>query len=168
MTGSANLAKILVIGLGNPDRGDDGVGAIAVSRLAGRLPGDVAILTRSGDMLSLIEDWTGFDAVVCVDAAAPMGRPGSIHRIDLAAGDLPRDVSLKSSHAFGIAEAIALARALGLAPRDIIVFAIEGLCFESGAAMTPEVAAAADEAAIHITAEIGRFRRSRTEAACHA
>jgi hydrogenase maturation protease len=48
--------KVLVVGLGNPDRGDDGVGAIVTQCLVGRLPADVAILARSGDMLSLIGD----------------------------------------------------------------------------------------------------------------
>jgi hydrogenase maturation protease len=162
------MRKVLVIGLGNPDRGDDGAGALAVSRLVGRLPADVVTLVRSGDMLSLIEEWTGFDDVVCVDAAAPMGKPGRIHRIDLAAGDLPREMSCTSSHAFGLAEAVALARALGRAPRNLIVIAIEGYCFDDGTEMTPAVAVAADGAAEQIVAEIGRLRKSAKERPCHA
>ena len=57
------------------------------------------IITRYGDILSLIDDWAGFDAAVCIDAAAPMGAPGRIHRIDPAYGELPLDLSLTSSHA---------------------------------------------------------------------
>ena len=38
----------LVIGLGNPDRGDDGVGVIVAESLAEGLPPSVAIRTRTG------------------------------------------------------------------------------------------------------------------------
>ncbi len=155
--------KILVVGLGNLDRGDDGVGAIVADRLAGRLPPDVAVLARSSDMLSLIEDWAGVDALICVDAAAPTGTPGRIRRIDLAAEDLPRDISFTSSHALGFADAIGLARALQLAPQEVIVYAVEGRCFDGGAKLTPAVAGAAGEAADRIVAEVGRLRQSSTE-----
>jgi hydrogenase maturation protease len=154
-----------VVGLGSPDRGDDGVGAIVVRRLAGRLPSDVAIVVRSGDMLSLIEDWASFDALVCVDAAAPMGVPGRIHRIDLATGALPNNISPTSSHSLGIADAIKLARTLKCAPHDIIVYAIEGCCFSGGASVTPQVATAVGEVADRIVADVIRLRRSSAGAA---
>ena len=151
--------KVMVIGIGNRDRGDDGIGAIVAEKLMGRLPADVRILARSGDMLSLIDDWAGSDALVCVDATAPMGTPGQIHRIDLADGELPQVLSFPSSHAIGIGEAIGLARMLQLAPRDIVIYAIEGCCFDGGASMTPVVVAAASEAADQVVAEVDRLRR---------
>ena len=150
---------MLVIGLGNPDRGDDGIGAAVVQRLAGRLPQDVASVVAAGDVLSLVGDWEGRDALICVDAAAPLGAPGRVHRIDLGAEDLPRDAARASSHDFGLAEAIALARALGLAPPRIVVFAVEGACFGAGSALTPEVAACCDRVAADVLAEIARLRR---------
>ena len=63
------LRRVLVVGIGNPDRGDDAVGPAVVQVLAERLPDDVLMRTRSGNMLALIDDWAGFDAVVCIDAA---------------------------------------------------------------------------------------------------
>lgn len=150
--------KVLVLALGNTDRGDDGVGAVVAAKLAGRLPPDVRLATRTGDMLALLDDWAGFDAVVCVDAAGPQTAPGRVRRIDLASDELPRGRSAPSSHAFGFAEAVALARALGRAPRDIIVYAIEGRRFEPGAPLTAEVAAAANDAAGQVIAEVERFR----------
>ena len=160
--------RVLVVGLGNPDRGDDGIGAIVARRLIGRLPTEVAIVVRSGNMLSLIEDWANFDALVCVDAAAPMGAPGRIHRIDLTTGELPKNTSTTSSHGLGMVDAIGLARALQLAPRDIIVYAIEGYCFNGGAPVTPQVIAAAGEVADRIFAEVTRLRQIPMEAASHA
>jgi hydrogenase maturation protease len=161
---NAMLPKVLVVAIGNPDRADDGVGALVAAELAGRLPPDVALTTRSGDILSLMEDWAGFDAVVCIDAVAPMEMPGRIHRIDAGADELPHGVSFASSHAFGLAEAIALAAVLRALPRTVIVYAVEGASFESGGAMTPEVTVAAAEVADRVVAEVGRLRRHKGKA----
>jgi hydrogenase maturation protease len=156
---NTSLPKVLVVGIGNPDRADDGVGALVATRLAGRLPPDVALVARRGDILCLIEDWAGIDAVVCIDAAAPMEMPGRVHRIDAGAGELSSGVSFASSHAFGLAEAITLAAALRSLPGTVVVYAIEGASFESGGAMTPEVMVAAAEVADRVVAEVGRIRR---------
>lgn len=155
----AEARRVLVACLGNPDRGDDGIGALVAKSLAGRLPADAALLTRRGDMLSLIEDWACFDALVCVDAAVPMGAPGRIHRIDLAMDELPADMALTSSHAFGLGEAIRLASALQCAPQEIIIYAVEAYCFDGGAPMTAEVAAAAPDVSRRIVAEVDRLIR---------
>ncbi|MCT2398338.1 hydrogenase maturation protease [Novosphingobium mangrovi (ex Huang et al. 2023)] len=155
---------VLVLCLGNPDRGDDGVGAAVAALLEEHLPPGVTLMARSGDMLALIEDWAQFDAIVCVDAAAPMGEPGRIHRIDLAHEELPRDMAFLSSHAFGLGEAVALARTLDLAPRDIVVYAIEGACFDGGAPLSAQVAAAAAPAAERVRAEAARLQEQENHA----
>ncbi len=149
--------KVLVAALGNPDRGDDGLGAAVAQMLAGRLPAGAEVVARRGDVLSLIEDWAGYDALVCVDAAASEGEPGRIHRIDLATDELPTELSFTSSHAFGLAEAIDLARVLELAPEDIVVYAVEGRRFDAGAPMTPEVLSAAAEVVDRVAAEVCRL-----------
>jgi hydrogenase maturation protease len=97
-----------------------------------------------------------------------MGAPGRIHRIDLATDELPRDMSFASSHAFGLAVAIGLARMLERAPRDIVVYAIEGCCFDAGAALTPAVAAAAGDAADRIAAEACWLRQGAIDIAPQA
>jgi hydrogenase maturation protease len=151
--------SVRVIGIGNPDRGDDGVGALVVGELAGHLPADVSLLVRSGDMMNLGDDMAGIDALVCIDASAPMGEPGRIRRVDLATGALERDMSFASSHAFGLADAIALAQALGVASKDIVVYAIEGACFDTGAPITPAVTTAAQTVAGQVVTEVHRLRR---------
>lgn len=155
---AGNCARILVIGIGNSDRGDDGVGPIVVQSLAGRLPEGVEAMVRSGDMISLVEEWKPFDAVICVDAAASTGDPGRIHRFDLNVTEIPREVSVMSSHGFGLADAIDLARALGTAPKQLIVFAIEASGFDTGSKVSPKVLAAARRAEDEISAEIARLR----------
>lgn len=152
--------RVLVVGLGNPDRGDDGVGPLVVEKLTGLLPADVAVAASGADVLALMAEWMKFDALIFVDAAAALTTPGRIHRFDLATADLPRDATLTSSHALGLAETIGLARVLRQAPRDIIVYAVEGACFAGGGPIAPEVAAAAAEVADHVVAEVMSLRRS--------
>ncbi len=157
----APARKVLVVGLGNPDRGDDGVGPVVARELSGVLPTDVAITWPSGDVLSLIAAWSGFDAVIFIDAAAPARTPGCIHRFDLAKTELPRGLNYASSHALSVADAIGLARVLRQAPQDIIVYVVEGTSFACGAPMTPEVADAAVKVTGHVVAEVARLRQKR-------
>jgi hydrogenase maturation protease len=150
--------RLLVVCVGNPDRGDDGLGPLVAKTLAGALPADVRLTCANGDMLGLIPQWSGVDGMICVDAAALLTTPGRIHRFDLATTELPRDMAPPSSHALGLAEAIALARALEQAPRHIVVYAVEGAAFAGGAAMTPAVATAAGEVARRVVAEVESLR----------
>lgn len=165
---NAGGRKILVAAIGNPDRGDDGAGLLVAARLKGRLPPDVALLTRRGDILALLDEWAGFDAVICIDAAALTGEIGGIHRIEANAGALPVDLSFPSTHSFGLAEAMALGRALHMLPATMIIYAIEGAVFDAGAPMTPAVAAAAAEAADRIIAEIAMLQSNNEERMAHA
>lgn len=148
--------NVLVIGIGNPDRGDDGIGPLVARTLDGTSGIEVAL--RSSDGLALLDDWAGRDAVICVDAAAPMGSPGRLHRVDLGAGELPPEPPPVSSHAFGLAEAAALGRTLGAMPRVLIAFAVEGTGFGRGAAIAPAVMAAVPEACRRIAEEAERLR----------
>ena len=161
MTGTGDARalrrRVLMIGIGNCDRGDDAVGPAVARALAGRLARDVVVLVRQGDLLSLIDEWAGFDGLVCVDAAAPRGFPGRILRIDWNSSGLPQHYAQTSSHALGFAETVALARTLRLAPPEIIVYAVEGACFDHGAPLTAAVAAAARNVADQVVAEIERM-----------
>jgi len=65
---------IAVLGVGNPDRGDDGVGpavVAALAALAGRLPGDVRLAVLDGEPSRLVDAWSAAALAVVVDAAAP-------------------------------------------------------------------------------------------------
>jgi hydrogenase maturation protease len=156
-----STGRVLIVGIGNPDCGDDGIGPLVVRQLVGRVPPDVAILERTGDALALIEDWVGRDAVVLVDAAAGTV-PGRVHRIDLLVDTLPTDLSLSSTHGFGVAEAVGLARTLGLLPRRVIAYAIEGADFEPGAPVDPMVAASVDAVVARVAAEVRRLQQGLT------
>jgi hydrogenase maturation protease len=140
------LARRLVIGVGNPDVGDDGAGRLVARRLADRnacAPRlDLLIRECSGEATALMEAWTGFDDVVLVDACSGAGAPGSVHRLDARAAQPLAALEQRprgSTHGLGVSAAIALARALGTLPCRLVIYAIEGRHFEAGAPLSPEV-----------------------------
>jgi len=113
----------LVVGIGNRLRGDDAAGClVADALLAGPHPG-FDIVTSDGNVSTLL-DWFGrYSAIALVDAVlgAEAARPG---RWDVLAAPLPRSWSRASSHAFGVAEAVELARVLGKLPRRLVAYGV--------------------------------------------
>jgi len=144
---------MLIIGCGNPDRADDAAGLLVAARLR-----ELGIDARShgGDMLALIDEWSSEQEVIMVDAVVSGARPGAITTWDARKAVLPRDCFSCSTHAFGMAEAVELARALGLLPRTLIVYGIEAINFEPGGPLSPEVAAAVERLAKDLAASVNR------------
>jgi hydrogenase maturation protease len=70
----------LVLGLGNPLMGDDGVGWYVASRLAGdsRLPADAEALWGGTDLLRYAGQIVGRSHVILVDAIQDEAEPGSV------------------------------------------------------------------------------------------
>jgi len=138
----------LVIGVGNPDRGDDGVGRV-VARL---LRPHMSVVEQNGEATALVDTLRSAQHTWLIDAAQSDSPPGTIHRIDCTK-DIPLLRSTVSSHGFGLAEAIGLARALGTMPPHCIIFAIEGTSFTPSTPMSLPVTGAAREVARRILAE---------------
>jgi hydrogenase maturation protease len=137
---------VRVIGIGNPQRGDDAAGHCVIAALAADPPPGCELATARGDMLALFERWAEADAVILVDAMAPGETPGRITRIDAGRAVIsPVLDNFVSSHVFNLAETIELARALGRLPRRLTVFGIEGATFIAGGALSAAVAAALPE-----------------------
>ena len=137
---SAPEPRRLVIGLGNAARGDDAAGLTVARRVGG--------LEHEGDPVALLDVWREADVAVVIDAVSSGAAPGTVHRFDATAAQLPAQLRGSSStHALGLAEAIELGRTLGRLPGQLIVYGIEGERFEAGAELTPAVAAAVEAVA---------------------
>lgn len=139
---------MMVIGVGNAFRRDDGAGLAVAERLRGRPGLDVA--THHGEGTGLMALWRGRARVVVVDAASSSAAPGTIHH--LTPGAIPPEVRFFSSHAFGLAEAVAMSQALGELPPDFRVIAISGGDFSAGQGLTEAVAAAVETVVAEISA----------------
>jgi hypothetical protein len=106
-------------------------------------------------------------------AAGRMGRtmetfdraePGTLHRVDAGAGPVPASVFRSSStHAFGVGEAVELARALGTLPGRLALYGIEGAEFVAGEGLSAEVQAAVEPAAQAVLEELEQLRREEEE-----
>jgi len=137
----------LIIGIGNEYRCDDAAGLIVARRLKERLAGSFTVLEQSGDGAALMEAWQGAETVIIIDAVMSGAAPGTIHRFDASAQPLPKDAFRCSTHAFGVAEAIELSRALSELPQSLVVYGIEGKKFAAGVGLSSEVEKAVGEVA---------------------
>jgi hydrogenase maturation protease len=145
---------VLVIGVGNELRGDDGAGLVVVRRLAARARAvGLDVEEEQNDSTGLIERWRGRNAVVLVDAVVTEA-PGTVLRFDASQAPLPaRPRGSSSTHAVAVYEAIELARVLGGLPDRVVVYAVGGATFEAGAGISPVVAAAVPALAEQVLAE---------------
>ncbi len=139
-----------MIGIGNPDRGDDGVGRVLARRLRTLAPRGIEVRDCDGEATGLMAAWEGAEEVILVDACRGAGPPGSIHELDAAEieGSGPGPLRHGSTHSFGVAAAIGLARALVCLPPRLVLYAIEGRRFGEGAGLSPEAERAVDEVVI--------------------
>jgi hydrogenase maturation protease len=140
----------LVLCVGNPDRGDDGVGwQVAAQLRALAVPG-LRVETLRGHAADLVAAFERADDVAIVDAACSGAPPGTLHVIDCAAGQPLAAAGSGSSHGLGVAEAIALGRALGCLPRYCVVYAVEAGGTQIGTALSDDVRVAAATVAARI------------------
>jgi hydrogenase maturation protease len=130
---------VIVLGVGNEWRRDDGAGPACARLLADRLPPDVEVATAAGETTEVLTLLEGREQAIVIDAVSSPAPPGTIHRIDVHSDPLPAAFSRLSSHGFGLAEAIELARALGKLPARVTVYGIEGEDFGDGEGLTPAV-----------------------------
>ena len=121
------MMKTLVIGLGNPILGDDGVGwkvAEEVKRqLSSDAPVDVNCLSLGG--ISLMEHLIGYDRAILIEAFALEEPIGSILVLKLS--DLPNYSAFHttSTHDTSLQNAIELGRSMGAhLPEDVTVVGI--------------------------------------------
>ncbi len=134
--------EVLVMGIGNAYRSDDGVGLLAVRRLKEQSSNSFGTLEHNGEGADLMNCWEGADAVIVLDAVRSSAKPGTLHRWDAGLRPLPAMAFRGSSHAFSLAEAIEMARVLGRLPQRLIVYGVEGREFSAGTRPSPEVQAA--------------------------
>jgi hydrogenase maturation protease len=154
-----------VIGIGNLHRGDDGVGLLVARQLKTQPPANTVILEANGEGASLIEAWQGASVVILVDAFQSGGEAGTIHRLDAGQRPIPSRFFHYSTHAFSVAEAIELARALKQLPPRLIVFGVEGNTFQAGGGLSRAVKTAASRVILQIRKELDALRegaRSQT------
>jgi len=137
---SNEVKRILILGLGNPLLGDEGIGVRVVEELKGlELPDGVVVVEGGTTGLGLIGLMEGYERVIIVDAADMGHPPGRVVRFT------PLEVQLKTAeaplslHQIGLEEVLALAEALEVAPAELVIIGIQPSQVEVGAGLSPEV-----------------------------
>jgi hydrogenase maturation protease len=125
---------------------------MVAERLTQRLP-DIAVAACSGDVLDVCEVWKDADLAVVVDAMVSNEAPGVIRRYDVRDATLPYAAFRRSTHAFGLGDAVALGGAVGALPSRLVVYGVVGSCFDLGQAVSPAVVRVVDELVERILAE---------------
>jgi hydrogenase maturation protease len=111
------MRRVLILGIGNTLRGDDGLGVFIVKQMEEsgiRLPKGVSLLdggTAGFDLLGLID---GYDKIVIVDALKTNDKPGSIYRFTPEHAVESR--ARISMHEVGIMEVIKTLRIMDINP----------------------------------------------------
>jgi hydrogenase maturation protease len=154
----------LVVGVGNPWRGDDAAGLEVADRVRAQARG-VLVETVEGDASALVQLWAGHDEVALVDAASSGAPPGTLHELRAGDGTLPAAGLRSSTHAFGVADAVGLATALGRLPARLEIYAIEGEDFSLGAPLSPAVAQTVDALGTRLAAKSPGFPAARRRVA---
>ena len=119
--------KTIVIGLGNPILGDDGVGWKVAEEVMKRLPEDapVDVICLSVGGISLMENLIGYERAIIVDAFATDAPVGSISILKL--DQLPNYSALHttSAHDTSLHSAMELGRLMGAQlPDDVMIVGI--------------------------------------------
>jgi len=145
--------KSLIIGVGNLYRNDDAVGILIVRKLNDMASDRVSIIEQSGEGTSLMNAWKGYDRVCIVDAVSSGSPVGSIHCMDASREPVPSKFFSCSTHNFGVAESIELARTLGQLPRQLLLYGVEGGNFQHGENLSAEV----EQAMESVVGEISQY-----------
>jgi hydrogenase maturation protease len=148
-------AAISVIGIGNDWRADDAAGLLAARRVRELAPSDLDVTEWEGEPVALLDRWADVSLAIVLDAVASGAAPGTVHRVAAHEGPLPAQLRGASTHAFGLAEAVELGRALGRLPERLVVYGIEGESFGAGEEVTGAVAEGVERTAAAVIEEVG-------------
>lgn len=133
----------LILGLGNPLRGDDGIGPRVIEEVMRRgLPEGVSSLdggTAGLDLLNVLEGWK---RVVVVDAADVGREPGQFLRFTPDQARLVEAEDSFSLHHAGLGEVLALADVLGQTLPELTIFGVQPARVGWGQGLSPVVVAA--------------------------
>jgi len=139
MTDNDN-ASVLVLGIGNILRRDEGVGVRVIEALRDEdVPDDVELFdggTFGAELIDVIADRAG---VIVIDAIEHEGAPGSVFRF--SGDDLAAHASASLSvHEIGLLDTLRMAKQLGCSPKEVLVLGVVPEDVGPGLELTPAVA----------------------------
>lgn len=157
MLTTAERAPLLVMGVGNMLRKDDGFGAAVLGEIAkDSLPEQVELLDAGTSIVDLMEELNGRRKVVVIDAVRGGQAPGTLFRFspeDVASEAVPAD----SLHQVGLLETLKLAELVDCRPEQVVIIGAQPADTDLGVGLTDEVQAVVPRAAEMVRKEIDGF-----------
>ncbi|MBE0536044.1 MAG: HyaD/HybD family hydrogenase maturation endopeptidase [Phycisphaerae bacterium] len=150
--------ETIVLGLGNPLMGDEGIGVKVIELLqsaSGDLPGADFVDAGTGGM-SLLHLIAGRKRAIVIDCALMGSKPGMLRRFRPEEVQTVKELTHLSLHEVDILKVIELARQLGECPEDIVFFGIEPETIEQRMALSDCLAERLDEYVAAVKREIVR------------
>ena len=148
----------VVIGLGNPLMGDDGLGLAAIARLqeVWRLPDGVEVVdggTWGMNLLPVIED---AGRVLLIDAVATGAAPGTLHLLER--NRIPKYLATKiSPHQVDLRDVLALAELRGTLPEQTVAVGLEPAAVELSNTLSDTLRVRLDDLVTAIVAQLARW-----------
>lgn len=137
---SEEVKHILILGLGNPLLGDEGIGVQVVEELKGlELPDGVTVVEGGTAGLGLIGLMEGYRRVIIVDAADMGHPPGRVIKFTPSEAQFKTVEAPLSLHQIGLGEVLTMAEALEVAPAELVIIGIQPSRVEVGVGLSPEV-----------------------------
>ncbi len=163
--------KVLVAGVGNTLRVDDGFGVVVARRLqAMSLPEGVNVLETGISGMALVQElMEGYDALIVLDIVDRGRPPGTIMLIE---PDLPdakamshdqRHSLTANTHEANPSAVMTMAKAMGTLPAQVLLIACQPLDATGlGMELSPEVTAAVEVAIAEVEGQLARLCAGRT------
>jgi len=165
--------RVLVAGVGNTLRSDDGFGVAVARRLeAMTLPVGVRVVETGISGMTLVQElMEGWDALIVMDTVDRGRPPGTIMLIE---PDLPdanalshdqRHALTANTHLATPSQVMMMARAMGNLPPNVLLIGCQPVDAEGlGMELSPEVTAAVDVAVAEVERQLERLRREEVNA----
>jgi hydrogenase maturation protease len=162
---SKSRAGILVLGIGNIILGDEGVGVHVVEHMrAMALPEDVELFDGGTSGAGLVDEIAGRRKLIVIDAMKAEVAPGTVFRLGME--DLLREADRLSLHEFGLTDTIMMARHLGCAPEEVVIFGVQPKEVRIGLDLSPEIAGIIPDIISIVAFETSRINAPQVCEAC--
>lgn len=145
MSTSEGASGTVVIGLGNPLMGDDGLGLAALERLrASGVPAGVELVDGGTWGLTLLPVIEAAARVLFLDAIDARAEPGTLHRLERA--EIPRYFATRlSPHQVDLQDVLALAELRGTLPAETVAIGLQPARVEMSCELSDAVHARLDD-----------------------
>jgi len=149
------VSPVVVLGVGNLLRQDEGVGVHAVRVLASLgLAEKVELVDGGTAVFEALSAWSEIGKLVIIDALHAGRAPGMIARVSLK--DIAdRTAPALSLHEQGLLDALALLRQGGLRVGEVVIYGVEPAEMEWGTELSEPVAECLPRLAARIQEELG-------------